>query len=72
MRLQGIGQVASRRASEVKIGDVLMWNFGFTSKVIDLRKTAKSVIFTTENEKGQVFTRKRAADSEVCVKDCLA
>ena len=42
--LQGIGQHAAKAAAELKAGDVIVWNFGQTSQVIEVAATAKTVV----------------------------
>lgn len=43
IHLQGIGQAAAKGASELKAGDVLVWNYGSTSEVLAVERAAKTV-----------------------------
>ena len=36
MRLQGIGLVAAQPAENIKVGDVLVWNYGATETVVSV------------------------------------
>jgi len=46
IRLVGIGFVRAKPAGDLKIGDVVRWNYGATSKVVAIeRETAKSIKF---------------------------
>ena len=42
--LQNIGKVAAKPAEQIKAGDVLVWNFGSTSEVLAVERTAKTVV----------------------------
>jgi hypothetical protein len=58
VHLQGIGQVQAKPAADIKPGDVLMWNFGYTSTVLALlSETAKSMVIQTRCE-GGIFQRR--------------
>ena len=63
MRLQGIGMVQGTAAGEIKVGDVLRWNFGGISRVtaIEFTKTGKTIICQVEcmNRKGEIETYER-------------
>lgn len=75
IRLQGIGVVEGIKAKNIKIGDVLVWNFGGTSKVIaiEFSKTGKTLTITVEyaNYSGEIETAERRLNAEriVAVKD---
>lgn len=66
MRLQGMGNVDAVAASEIKVGDVLMWNYGYTSTVVAIRKTTKCIVLTELCGDGKTYERRRGSDSEVC------
>jgi len=42
-QLQGIGKIAAKPASELRAGDVIVWNFGSTSIVEEVTIGAKTV-----------------------------
>lgn len=50
IRLQGIGMVKGTQAIEIKLHDVLMWNTGSTSEVVNIviSKTGKTMVITTK------------------------
>ena len=58
IKLQGIyNQQAAKAAKELKTGDVIVWNYGYTSTVVDLipSKTGKTI---TATESGIEYTYK--------------
>lgn len=58
INLQGIGQMMAVPAANIKPGDVLMWNYGYTSTVLAiLSETSKSMVIKTRCE-GGIFTRR--------------
>ena len=66
MRLQGIGIVLGVPASEIKEGDFLIWNFGYTSEVTKiLKETAKTVTLEII-ESGKRYERKLNKTRIVC------
>ena len=66
MRLQGIGIVLGVPASEIKEGDFLIWNFGYTSEVTKiLKETAKTVTLEII-ESGKIYERKLNKTRIVC------
>lgn len=70
VQLQGIGKRNAIEVKNLKIGDVIMWNFGYTSKVIDLipSKTGKTItaMLSSCND-GTVRPRKMGANRLVAV-----
>ena len=72
MKLQGLyGEQKSKKLNEIKIGDVLIWNYGYTSLVVDLRpsKTGKTInVITKSNTDGNIYERKMSATRLVAVK----
>ena len=38
IHLQGIGRVDAKPATEIKIGDILIWNYGYKSTVKSVEK----------------------------------
>lgn len=59
IHLQGIGKQPAVKASELKVGDTLMWNFGYTSTIIEIvKETAKSITIKTKNKDNYIGTRR--------------
>lgn len=59
IHLQKIGKKEAVTAQELKVGDILMWNFGYTSTVIEiLKETAKSITIKTKGEDNYIGIRK--------------
>lgn len=69
-RLQGLGIREGIKAKNLKVGDVLVWNFGGTSTVkeITFSKTGKTLVIV-EEFKGQDYTRRLGAERIVVVKE---
>ena len=64
--LQGIGAVNSKAAGEFKVGETMLWNYGFEEAVVAIEKeTAKTITFTIKNTGGQLFSRKLNKSSQV-------
>ena len=71
IHLQGIsGYVPAKKASDLRPGDVLMWNFGHTSTVTVVTPTAtgKSVTVDFTDENGKLWRRTFRAQRLVAVK----
>lgn len=73
MKLQGVsGWIKAKPAGELKPGDVIMWNYGYTSTVLAVApsKTGKTVTVETADDKsGNHYTRKMTASRLVAVPD---
>ena len=70
VQLQGIGRKPAKAVKELHIGDKIMWNYGYTSTVLDLipSKTGKTIVAVLdENENGHVVNRKMGADRLVAL-----
>lgn len=66
--LQSVGHVIANFASEIKVGDSLMWNFGSVSKVTNITKqTDKTVWIEETTESGYVGVRRMAKNRKVCI-----
>ena len=63
VHLQGIGKTSAKAASGLNIGDVIVWNYGSTSKVLDIKSTAKTVFV----ELSGGFSKKFSASRMVAV-----
>ena len=70
IHLIGIGSHHAKPAQDVTVGDILVWNYGATSRVLDIKRKAGSSLieFTTRNNEGFVFTRRMKATRLVAVK----
>lgn len=70
IHLIGWGSHPAKPAGEIVVGDVLVWNYGQTSTVIDIKRKAGSsfIDFTTRNLSGAVFSRRMKATRLVAVK----
>jgi len=60
LQLQGIGSVPAKQAGEIKIGDTLIWNYGYKSMVKNVTetKTKKSIIVTILEDDGNIYERR--------------
>ena len=69
MRLIEMGLVLGTPASEIKAGDLLMWNYGYTSQVNSIiKETAKTLtISVTETKSQKIFERKLYKNRLVCL-----
>lgn len=71
VKLQGIaGQQAGTAVKNLKIGDVLVWNYGYTDEVVELipSKTGKTITAMLKNHQdGQIRSRRMGAEGLVVV-----
>lgn len=70
VQLQGIGKREAKPVSELKIGDVIMWNFGATSTVVELipTKSGKSIkCMLKSNQDGIIRDRMMRVDRLVAI-----
>ena len=60
IHLQGIGQFQAKKAKDIVIGeDYLVWNFGLTSKPVDIvKQTPKQIVFLVVTPEGNVYERR--------------
>lgn len=75
IQLQSVGQVDARKAGNLKVGDIIMYNFGSTAKItkIEPSKTGKTFNVTTKSsESGYVGERKYSADRLVGIAEVEA
>ena len=70
-KLQGIyNKQEAKAVKELKTGDVIMWNYGYTSTVVDLipSKTGKTITcLLKSNQDGVVRERKMGAERLVAI-----
>jgi len=60
IQLQEMGWVPAKPASEFKIGELIMWNYGHKSRIVRIsQKTHSTLVFTVEsNNKIYTFERR--------------
>ena len=73
IKLQGIhGAQKGTPTKELKVGDVLIWNYGYKSEVMEIipSKTGKTFTFMLKSlESGNISPRKMGADRLVVVEE---
>ena len=73
IKLQGIhGAQKGTPTKELKVGDVLIWNYGYKSEVMEIipSKTGKTFTFMLKSlESGNISQRKMGADRLVVVEE---
>ena len=66
VKLQGIyGQQPGTPTKKLKIGDVIVWNFGYKSEVVEIHpsKTGKTINFMLKSlESGEINPRKMGSE----------
>lgn len=69
IRLQGLGVYVANLASEIRVGSILMWNFGQKSEVISINKESEKCIWITERsiESGYQAERRLMKGRAVCI-----
>lgn len=70
VQIQSIGKRPGKAVKDLKRGDVIMWNFGYTSTVLELipSKTGKTITAVLhENASGKVVNRKMGANRLVAM-----
>lgn len=76
VKLQGIyGEQPAKAVKDLRPGDVIRWNFGYTSTVVDLipSKTGKTITaMLRSTESGNVLPRKMGADRLVAIAGATA
>lgn len=73
VKLQGIyGEQKGTATKDLKVGDVIIWNFGYKSEVVEIipSKTGKTITFMLRSlESGNVNPRKMGADRLVVIEE---
>lgn len=73
VKLQGIhGEKKGTPTKELKIGDIIIWNFGYKSEVVEITpsKTGKTITFMLKSlESGNISPRKMGADRLVVIEE---
>ena len=73
VKLQGIhGEQKGTPTNDLKVGDVIVWNYGYKSEVVEIipSKTGKTITFMLKSfESGNINPRKMGADSLVVIEE---
>ena len=73
VKLQGIhGQQTGTATKDLKIGDIIIWNFGYKSEVVGIApsKSGKMITFQLRSlESGNINERKMGADRLVVIEE---
>ena len=56
IRLQGVGRVTAVRAEQLKVGDWIGWDRGYSSQVLSIRPKGKNFLYLTVKPKKNRFT----------------
>ena len=63
IRLQAMGWGPGTPVRDIRIGDRLMWNFGYVSEVLDIVPVGKHFLnFTLRSEDGSIWLRRMKKD----------
>jgi hypothetical protein len=55
--LQDCGWQPAKLGKELKVGDVLVCNYGYREEIISIDKeTAKTLVFTVRTERGEIYS----------------
>lgn len=65
VQLQGIGRVHGKPASELKVGDVTVWNYGYLETIQTLEVRGKSVYVTLLCNKTKKIGSRRFLQSRI-------
>ena len=73
VKLQGIhGAQKGTQTKNLKVGDVIVWNYGYKSEVVEIipSKTGKTITFMLKSfESGNISNRKMGADRLVVIEE---
>lgn len=73
VKLQGIsGQQKGTKTKDLKIGDIIIWNFGYKSEIVEINpsKTGKTITFMLKSfESGNITPRKMGAEKLVVIEE---
>lgn len=71
VKLQGIyGAQEGTPAKDLKVGDIIVWNYGYKSEVVDITpsKSGKTITFVLKSfESGNINSRRMGADRLVVI-----
>lgn len=67
--LQHVGYKPAVKAETLKVGDVLMWNYGYTSTITKIIKvSAKSILFETKSDDSGNIHQRRLSKNRLVAK----
>lgn len=67
--LQQVGYKPAVKAETLKVGDVLMWNCGYTSTITKIIKvSAKSILFETKSDDSGNIHQRRLSKNRLVAK----
>lgn len=73
VKLQGIsGLQKGTKTKDLKIGDIIIWNFGYKSEIVEINpsKTGKTITFMLKSfESGNITPRKMGAEKLVVIEE---
>ena len=64
IRLQGVGRVTAVRAEQLKVGDWIGWDRGYSSQVLSIRPKGKNFLYITIKPKQNRFTNYNPAHQQ--------
>ena len=72
IQLQGIGNRPAKAAKELRIGDIIVWNFGYVSTVCGIRptKTGKMIDFDLQSGQDGVIRSRRLGAERLVGVEC--
>lgn len=72
VNLQGIGKRPAKRVTDIQIGDVIIWNFGYKSTVkgIEVSKTGRTYHLTVISDSGREFRNLYYSNRLLAVEGC--
>jgi hypothetical protein len=63
VQLQGIGRVAAKPARDFQVGDLAVWNYGYTSEVVSVSPKGRTqLLWGVKTSDGNVLDRVVKAD----------
>jgi hypothetical protein len=66
--LQSFGWAPAKQASEFKAGEKMLFNFGISNEVINVKETSKAfVTVTVKGSSGQLFTYRKKKSALVAI-----
>ena len=67
IQLQGIGKTEARSVNNLKVGDVIMWNYGYTSEVVNIEEsgTGKTRILLLKSNTDGITRSRRLANTRL-------
>ena len=69
VKLISFGQCPAKHASELKPGDITVWNWGITEDIVSKDKETKNqIVFSIKTEEGKILHRRLNKDRLVGIK----